>query len=84
MLIFSFKKKEKKNNAVIYDIYLNTLFLSAAFVILVVLRRSMTSGGLAPGQHSSEETSQRWRVSNLTDPGVEPQTSCIDRSALAN
>ena len=35
---------------------------------------------LTPVQHSSEETSQRWRavsdtVSDLTDPGFEPQTS---------
>ena len=39
--------------------------------------------GLAPGQHSSEETSQRWRavddtVFNLTDLGIEPHTSRID------
>ena len=37
--------------------------------------------GLAPGQHSSEEeASQRWRAvgetaSDLTGPGIEPQTS---------
>ena len=36
--------------------------------------------GLAPGQYSSEETSQRWRTVrntafNLTDLGSEPQTS---------
>ena len=35
--------------------------------------------GLAPGLHSSEETSQRWRavddaVSDLTSPGMETQT----------
>ena len=35
--------------------------------------------GLAPGQHSSEETSQWWRAvgdteSGLTGPGIEPQT----------
>ena len=35
---------------------------------------------LAPGQHSYEETSQRWRavgdtVFDLTDPGIEPQIS---------
>ena len=34
--------------------------------------------GLAPGQHCFEETSQRWRgvgstLSDLTDPGIEPQ-----------
>ena len=34
----------------------------------------------APGQHSSEESSQRWRaydatVSNLTGPGIEPQST---------
>ena len=37
-------------------------------------------GGLAPGQHSSEGTSQWWRVVvdtvfNLTAPGIEPQIS---------
>ena len=47
--------------------------------------KRVTSGGvhlrgLAPGQHSFEETSQRWRVvgdtaSDLTGPGREPQTS---------
>ena len=36
--------------------------------------------GLAPGQHSSEKTSQRWRavgdtVSGLTDSEFEPLTS---------
>ena len=44
--------------------------------------------GLAPGQHNSTETSQRWRaigdaVSNLTDPEIEPQTSRTDRACLA-
>ena len=44
--------------------------------------KRVTSGGihlrdLTPGQHSSEETSQRWRavgdtVSDLTGPGSEP------------
>ena len=44
--------------------------------------KRVTSGGvhlsgLAPGQHSSEETSQRWRAvgdstSDLTGPGIEP------------
>ena len=38
---------------------------------------------LAPGQHSFEEMSKRWRavgdtVSDLTDPGIEPQTSHTD------
>ena len=37
--------------------------------------------GLAPGQNSSEETTQRRRavgdtVSDLTSPEIEPQTSC--------
>ena len=36
--------------------------------------------GLEPRHHSSEETSQQWRavgdnVSDLTDPGIEAQTS---------
>ena len=39
--------------------------------------------GLSPGQHSSEETSQRWqavgdKVFDLTGPGVDPQTYRID------
>ena len=52
--------------------------------------KRVTSGevhlrGLASGQHSSEETSQRWQavgntVSDLTGPGIEPQTSCTDVS----
>ena len=55
-----------------------------------IMSKRVTSGGvhlrgLAPGQHSSEETSQRWRVvgdtvSDLTDPGFEPGTSRIDRN----
>ena len=41
----------------------------------------------APGQHSSEETSQRWRavgdtVSDLTRAGIEPQTSRTDSVRL--
>ena len=55
----------------------------------------VTSGGvhlrgLAPGQHSSEETSQRWRVVgdtvscvDLTGPGIEPQTYRTDSVRLA-
>ena len=37
--------------------------------------------GLAPGQHSSEETSQR--CADLTGPGIEPQTSQTDSVRLA-
>ena len=54
--------------------------------------RRVTSGGaylrgLAPKQHSSEETSQRWRavddtVYDLTVPGIKPQTSRPDRDTL--
>ena len=50
--------------------------------------KRVTSGGahlhcLAPGQHSSEETSLRWRavddsMFNFTVPRIEPQTSCAD------
>ena len=41
----------------------------------------------APGQHCSEETSQRWRavadtVSELTGTAIEPQTSHIDSVRL--
>ena len=43
--------------------------------------------GLAPGQHSSEETSQRWRVVgdtlfDLTGPGIEPSTSLTESDVL--
>ena len=43
--------------------------------------------GLAPGQHSSEETSQRWlavgdTASDLTGPGIEPQTACTNSNIL--
>ena len=42
---------------------------------------------LAPGQHSSDETSQRWRavgdtVVDLTSPGIEPLTSHTDSVRL--
>ena len=50
--------------------------------------KRVTSGGihllgLSPGLHSSEETSQRWRVvrdtvSDLTALGIEPKTSGAD------
>ena len=42
---------------------------------------------LAPGQLSSEETLQRWQaigdtVSDLSEPGIEPQTSRTDSVRL--
>ena len=42
---------------------------------------------LAPGQHSFEETSQRWRtardnVSDLTGPGIEPTTFRTDEDVF--
>ena len=45
--------------------------------------------GLAPEQHSYEETSQRWpvvcnTVSGLTNPEIEPQTSHTDSDKLNN
>ena len=50
--------------------------------------KRVTSGGgpirgLAPGLHSPEETSQRWRTvgdkcADWTGPGIEPQTSRTD------
>ena len=45
--------------------------------------------GLAAGQHSSEETSQRWRVvgdavSNLTGPEIETQTCHTDSDVPDN
>ena len=55
--------------------------------------KRVTSGGahlcgLAPGLHSSEETSQRWRavgdtVADLTGPRIEPQTSRSESVRLA-
>ena len=39
--------------------------------------------GLAPGQHSSEETSQRWHCVDLTGPGIKPRTSRTDSVRLA-
>ena len=55
--------------------------------------KRVTSGGahlrgLAPGLHSSEETSQRWRVvddtvSNWTGLGIEPKTSRTESVRLA-
>ena len=55
---------------------------------------SATSGedhfrGLAPRQHSSEETSQRWRAVGdslfaLTGAEIEPQTFRTDSNALNN
>ena len=54
----------------------------------------VTSGGarprgLAPGQRSSEETSQRWlavgySASDLTSLGIEPQTFRIDSGIFNN
>ena len=43
---------------------------------------------LAPGQHSTEETSQRWRafgdaVSDLTDPRIKPQTTRTESNVLS-
>ena len=42
-----------------------------------------------PGQHNSKETSQRWQivgatVSDLTGPGIEPQTSRADSRVFTN
>ena len=44
---------------------------------------------LAPGQYSSDETSQRWRavgdtVIDLTSLEIEPQTFCIDSGVLTS
>ena len=43
--------------------------------------------GLAPGHHSFEEMSQQWpaiddTVSDLTEQGIEPQTSRTDSNVL--
>ena len=56
--------------------------------------KHVTSGGshlrgLASRQHSSEETSQRWRVigntvTDLSGPGIEPQTSFADSGVFAH
>ena len=57
-----------------------------------IMPKRVTSSGahlrdLAPGLHSSEETSQQWRavgdiVSDFTDPEIEPQTSRINSDIL--
>ena len=57
------------------------LQISNLHYIYNITSKRVTSGGihlhgLAPGQHSSEETSQRWQavgntVSDLTGPGIE-------------
>ena len=64
------------------------------FIIFAVLRQSVrvTNGGahlrgLAPGQYSSEETSQRWQavgdaVSDSTGWRIEPMTSRADSDAF--
>ena len=53
----------------------------------VISKRAMSSGihlrGFAPGQYSSEETSQQWRavgdtMANLTGPGIKLQTFQTD------
>ena len=51
--------------------------------------RTVHLGSLAPGQHSSEETSQQRRVvgdsiSDLTGPVIEPQTSRTDNHVLSS
>ena len=56
--------------------------------------KRVTSGGinlrdLAPGLHSSEETSQRWRVigdivSDLTGPRIEPKTYRADDNIFSH
>ena len=48
---------------------------SHIFIILAILRRLAGPTSATPGQHSSEETWQRWRViddiaSDLTGPGI--------------
>ena len=54
-----------------------------ARIFTSLLAQSLNELGRVVGQHSSEETSQRWRasadtVSHLTDPGIESKTSRID------
>ena len=41
------------------------------------------TSGLAPEQHSSEETLQRWRH-DLTGLGIETQTSCVITDAFTH
>ena len=82
------------NQHVIYRILSNQ-----TFIVFTVLRRSLAPGqvtsggihlrGLAPGQHSSEKTSQRWRavgdtVPNLTDPGIELQIFRTHSNLMGN
>ena len=72
-----------------------TLRANLHYRLLAVLRQNrITSGvvhlrGLAPGHHSSLETSRRRRavgtgVYDWTSPGIEPRTSSTDNDVLAN
>ena len=72
-------------NIVKIETYREIIFyqkLNLHYTRVITPKRVTSSGdhllGLAPGQHGSKETSQRWRavgdtVSNLTDPGIEPR-----------
>ena len=59
----------------------------------ITLKRGTSAGayhrGLALGQHSTKETSQRWRtvgviVSDSTGPGIKPQSSRTASKVLDN
>ena len=68
-------------------IYFNSEKLNLYYTC-VIMRKCVTSGGahlcsLVPSQHSSEETTQHWRVvahsvPDLTKQRFKSQTSCMD------
>ena len=69
----------------------NQIFIRPIYTRRITPKRVTGDGvrlsGLAPGQHSSKETSQRWRfagdaVFDLTGPGIEPHVSRTDNNVL--
>ena len=61
------------------------------YTLDITTKRETSGGvhlrGLAPEQHSCEETSQRWRtvgdtVSKLTDQGIKPKTFRANRDVF--
>ena len=56
----------------------SNLYHTRGIIPKLVTTGGINFRGLAPGQHSPEETPQQWRavndtVSDLTNPGIEPR-----------